>query len=222
MKNRSLWASSLFWGLVLVLTAVVLILDGLGVTLGAGIGLWQVAVGLILVALIVERLIRRKISQIFFPLAFLFLLFEGPLAAALGKGKDLISNWTVLLAALLLTIGCEIILPRWKGQAMLQGTPGNSSLYFDAANLGNARVFNKLGKTNVYFTNPEAYAGDGVVLVEENLGQVIIHLPRQWNVVTTGGENLGRVHIPPQTQLGEKSITLSISRNLGNIEVLFH
>ena len=224
MKNsKAIWTRSIFWGLVLVGVAVVLIMDGLGYTLGAGIGLWQVLGGIILVSLIIERLVKGKVAYIFFPLAFLFILFEAPLANALGKGSDLISNWTVLLAAALLTGGVAILIPHRDKEtgAVTQGHVGNATLYFDAADLSNCRINGKLGRTLVYFTNKEAYDGNGVISVSDNLGQVTLYIPGEWNVVTTGGDNLGRVHVPPQTASGDKTITLSVSDNLGVVDVLF-
>ena len=222
-KGKAIWTRSIFWGLVLVFAAVVLILDGMGVTFGAGIGLWHVLAGGILVALIIERLIRLKIAYIFFPLAFLFLLFEAPLAQALGKGDDLISNWTVLLAALLLTVGAAILAPRRdKSGAVVQGHLGNVTLYFDAADLHDCRIDGKVGRTLVYFTNKAAYDGLGVVTITENVGQITLYVPSEWGVVTTGGDNLGRIHVPPQTVAGDKPLTLSVSDNLGVVDDIFN
>ena len=218
MKN-AIWKKSLFWGLVLILAAVVLILEGSGIVLPGGINLWRILGGVILVAIIIERLIRVRIADVIFPLAFLLLLFEAPLAQALGKGDDLISNWTVLLAALLLTIGANILVSRSGGK--VQGHLGNATLYFDAADLKDRQIRDQLGRTLVYFTNKEAYDDCGVISISNNVGQIVLYVPREWNVVTTGGENLGRVNIPPQTGTGDKSITLSISDNLGVVDVIF-
>lgn len=224
MKNsKAIWTRSIFWGLVLVGVAVVLIMDGVGFTLGAGIGLWHILGGIILVSLIIERLVKGKLAYIFFPLAFLFILFEAPLANALGRGEDLISNWTVLLAAALLTGGMAILIPRRDKEsgAVTRGHMGNTTLYFDAADLSDCRITGKLGRTLVYFTNKEAYNGDGVISVSDNVGQITLYIPDEWNVVTTGGDNLGRIHVPPQTGSSGKTITLSVSDNLGVVDVLF-
>lgn len=224
MKNgKDIWTRSIFWGLMLVGVAVVLILDGVGFTLGAGIGLWHVLGGIILLSLIIERLIKGKIAYVFFPLAFLFLLFEAPLARALGKGEDLISNWTVLLAAALLTGGVAILLPRRDKEtgAVTQGHLGNVTLYFDAADLSDCRISGKVGRTLVYFSNKEAYDGNGVISISDNVGQITLYIPQEWSVVTTGGDNLGRLHVPPQTAAGDKTVTLSVSDNLGVVDVIF-
>ena len=152
---------------------------------------------------------------------FLFLIFEGPLGAALGKGPDLISNWTVLLAAALLTAGTAILLPRREGGGTVQGSVGAATVYFDAAELHNGLITGKMGRTQVYITNRQAYDGNGVITITDNVGQILLYVPKEWNVVTTGGDNLGRVHVPAHNAPGPLSVTLSVSDNLGVVDVIF-
>lgn len=224
-EKKNLWSRSIFWGLVLVAAAVVLILNGAGVNLGTDISWWRILFGVVFAAILVERLIKCKFSQIFFPLAFIYILFEPPLAKAVtgGEKESLISNWIVLLAALLLTIGMGLLLPKRDEEsgAVVKGHVGNSTLYFDGANLGECWIKNKVGRTVVYFTNKEAYAGNGVINVTENVGQITLYIPGEWNVVTTGSDNLGKINIPVNEKAGEKSITLSVSENLGVIDVTY-
>ena len=71
----------LFWGLGCLLAATLIILDVVGVipTLLSAVGevsVFSLILGLLLLAYALARLFKGKISAIFFPLAFIFLLFE--------------------------------------------------------------------------------------------------------------------------------------------------
>ena len=221
-----------FWGIVLVLAAVVLILDGVGVDFGFGITPWKIILGVRIASWLVYEIVRLKFTDIFFPLAFLFIVFKEPLAKAIGyTGDNLISNWIVLLAALLLTIGFKAIFKpkhivsingkEYEVSGDHGGKIGRQTLYFDASNLDGAVVKENLGNVEVFITNREAYEGGGVITVNNNLGKITVHVPENWNVVTQASENLGNVNIPQRDVDGEKTITLVITENLGNISAVY-
>ena len=215
--------NSIFWGIVLVGAAVFLILNGIGVDLGYGISVWRIVLGALCLGWLIERLIARSFSETIFPLAFLFLIFEKPIAHAIGRPDDnLISDWTVILAALLLTIGLKAILPEKSGGRSFDKL-GASTLYFDAADLSNANIYDCMGTVNAYVTNVDAYPGGGTIRIYDNMATVKVHLPRRWAVITNCHDNMGRVSIPDQSpdRVYDKSITLEISDNMGNIEVTF-
>ena len=218
--KKTLFTRSLFWGLVLILTAAVLILDGIGISFGQGITPVRIIFGILLLALTIYEIVRLKFSYIFFPLAFLFLLFEEPLAWALGKDGSLISNRTVLLAALLLTIGAALLSPKQKGIKKIK-VMGNTTLYFDASDMSNCRINDNMGQVYAYVVNKEAYVGGGVITVTDNLGSVVLHIPSEWNVITETSDNLGKISIPPQDGNREKSITLIVTDNVGVVSVVF-
>ena len=233
MKGTNKVFHPIFWGVVLVLTAVVMILDGIGLGFGYGITPWRILIGVLLGTWLLYEMIRLKFTNIFFPLAFLFITFKGPLAIALGReGENIISNWVVLLAALLLTIGFKVIFRR-KRVVTVNGKEytipsnqrfgkiGHQTLYFDATDLSNAVVTENLGYVEVFINNRDAYPGDGMIRVAENLGKISLHIPGDWNVVTQSSENLGFVNIPNREFVGDKTLTLMIMENLGHIDVIF-
>lgn len=219
-------SQNVFWGIVLILTAVVLILDGIGYELGYGIKPWRIILGVVLTAWLISNIVKRHFADIFFPLAFMFIVFEKPIAHAIGRADNdlnLISNWVVLLAALLLTIGFGKIFKK-SSIVSINGEPtkiGSSTLYFDASNLSNASVQDNLGSVQVYITNRDAYVGGGIIKISDNLGKVTVHLPKDWDVVTQVSDNLGKVHVPEKDISGGKSITLYVTDNLGNVSVVF-
>ena len=73
MKNRfSFRKSGVFWGVTLILSAVLIILDSIGIGLGflSGVPVISIVLGIICLAWLIDELIKLKISHIFFPLAF--------------------------------------------------------------------------------------------------------------------------------------------------------
>ncbi len=220
-----------FWGLVLVVAAVVLILDGVGVLdkLGYGISVWRIIAGILLLAWIVTSLIRLHFADVFIPLGLLFLVFEGPLAKAAGRTDGtLIPTWIVIVASILLTVGFNIIFRplrtvsiNGKDYDSTPGKVGNKVLYMDADKLDGTVIRDHLGTVQVYVKDTPAYSGSAVITVTDNVGKVVIHLPEDWDVITQTGDNIGLIDVPSHTGSSGKNITLVVHDNLGNIEVAF-
>ena len=212
-----------FWGFVLVIAAVMLILgatDAIPIKDTSWFAWWRIMLGAIFGGWFIYELVLLKIPNIFFPLAFTFMVFEAPLANALGKGNDLISNWIILLVAFLLTIGFSLLIP--KQNFVKNANFTRSTFYYDAGkDLKEAFIHDNVGNAEVYITNRGSYDGMGVIKVFDNLGKVTIHVPGTWRVDTQAADNIGRVEIPKQDFNCSKSITLVIKDNMGVIRVIF-
>ncbi|MFC6259938.1 LiaF transmembrane domain-containing protein [Levilactobacillus fujinensis] len=97
-----------FLGIFFVLGAGILITSRLGI-LSYHIGFWALLVAMFLVAAFVESLIQVSVTGMIFSLAFLAIIFAKPL------GIVALAPWTILGAALLLSIGLSLIIkPRWR------------------------------------------------------------------------------------------------------------
>lgn len=97
-----------FWGVFLVLAAGILVTSRLGI-FTYHIGFLSLLVAMFLVAALVESLFHLSIGGTIFSLAFLAIIFAKPL------GIVTLAPWTILGAALLLTIGLSLIIrPRWR------------------------------------------------------------------------------------------------------------
>ena len=221
-----------FWGLVLVLAAVVLILDGIGIEFGYGINAWRIILGILLCAWLISVILYRHFPDIFIPLGLLFLVFEAPIAHAIDPTKkELLPAWTVILVIVLLTIGFNIMLkPTYglladkknkSGADSAMDTPQARFLYYNADKLDGAVISDQLGFAHIYIRNKNAYAGNAVISITNNLGKIILHLPTEWDVITQTGSNIGKIEVPPHTGIGEKSVTLVINDNVGNVQVVF-
>lgn len=211
--------TGIFWGLVLIAAAVLLILNGIGVELGYGLSVWRIILGVLCLAWVVDTIAERRFTELPFPLAFLFLVFEPTIAHALGREDNkLIPFWTVLLAALLLTIGLKAIVPEKPGKKHIGKM--NTTVYLDGAELSDASIHDNAGSVTVYVSNPEEYAGGGTIRVHDNLGKVTLHLPSTWNVTVDTYDNLGSVDVP-ENEGGEKTVAICAHDNVGKVSVVF-
>ena len=232
--------NGLFFGIILVCAAVALILDGLGISIsGAQISAWSIVGGVLCLAWLVVEIVELKFSHIFFPLAFIFLLFEGQIATWLGHDDpNLISNWLVLLAALLLTIGVGVLGGNLKKRKKTQiDKDGNtvvintnekknfsqaSVVFVDAADLGEYEVENNCGSIHVYIENADRYGGSGALNVDNNCGSMVVHVPKAWRVVSNVDNNLGSVKIPShETQADAPVLKIMGENNLGSLAIIF-
>lgn len=227
--------NKLAFGLLLIACAVFIILDSVGVSLGflSGIPAITLVIGALLIVWTLTELIKLRISGIFFPLAFLFMLFEKYIAkwAALDN-ENIINNWLVLLAAALLSIGCSLIIPKRKtftyvksssnttGSNSKQNTSSlsSSTIYIDCSTFENESVVNELGACQVFFSNIEQYDGNGVLNVVNELGSMKINVPSTWKIITSISNELGSVNEPSETD-GDKVIRIVGSNELGSMTI---
>ena len=211
----------IFIGIVLIFSAVMIILGQFGANLYYGITWWRVLLGALLIAWLVDSIAEKQFIETVFPLAFLFMVFEPTIAHALGKEDlNLISNWIVFLAAVLLSIGLKALFPgKWKrGSKMIS----SQTVYLDGSDLSNAEITEVMGKVEAYITNKDSYDGNGTVTISENLGEVRFHIPSNWNAVVNVSENLGKVEVPEQEDgQFDKSIIVNVTENLGKVSIIF-
>jgi len=102
MRNRN----GIFWGLFLLLSAAILIGSQLHL-ISYKLGFWTVVVTIFLVAVLIKSLVYLSIPGSVFSLAFIAILYAKPL------GITAITPWTVLGAALLISIGLSLIFRPW-------------------------------------------------------------------------------------------------------------
>lgn len=101
MKQRNY-----FWGFVLVLMAICLIAGQYDVF--DGVSFWMVVLSILGSAVILDGIVHISINEIVIGGVLLFVLWKNQL------GFHELSNWTILLAALLLLIGLNILFHPFK------------------------------------------------------------------------------------------------------------
>ena len=104
-KDRWRRTKKVFWGVLLLLGAVALLVNRMGFL--EGFGFWSILFSAILVGTLVKGLAKRSFGEILFSLAFLVIVNDELLHL------EAITPWPVLGAALLGTIGLNILFPRF-------------------------------------------------------------------------------------------------------------
>ncbi len=228
----------IFWGSILILAAVLLVLDALGVVLPfvssfGEISVLRAILGLLLVAVLLSCLLKGRIASIFFPLAFLFMLFEKNIAYLCAmENTNIINNWLVLLIALLLTVSFIILFPRhrWtfckgsktdKQYKREKHSMGSATVYIDCAGFTKRLIACNLGACTVYFTNVGAYLGEGELIIDNNLGSVVVNVPASWHADVSIDNNLGSVHATKTQNTDSPVLYIKGDNNLGAVNVRY-
>ncbi len=229
-------ANRLVFGLLFIACAVFIILDAVGVSIGflSGIPAWVLILTAVNLVWLIDEIIKLKFTDVFFPIAFIFMLLEKYIAKWCGLGKEnIINNWLVFLCALLLMIGTKCLTPKRKffftkkkehklsGGSIHSNSHGSAStVYVDCASDEECvKVVNELGACNVYFSNVESYAGNKTLEVHNELGSMMIHVPSQWRIVSNITNELGSVSEPEDIGESDKLLRISGSNELGSLRI---
>ncbi|MBO5039864.1 MAG: hypothetical protein J6L23_01835 [Clostridia bacterium] len=220
----------LAFGLLFIACAVLIILDAVGFSLGflSGIPAWVLILTALNLVWLIDLIVKLKISEVFIPIAFIFMLLEKYIAGWCGLGKsNIINNWLVFLCALLLMIGAKLITPKRRfGKRFSKikhnhTSPGTAStVYVDCETEDETvTVKNELGACNVYFSNVESYKGGMVLEVYNELGAMTIHVPKEWNIVTNIKNELGAVSASEEEGTTDKTIFINGKNELGSVRI---
>ena len=227
------------FGLLLIACATLMVLDSFGIGLGflSDVPAFALVIGAILILWLIDRIVRLRISQIFFPLAFLFMLFEKYIAQWISHGSDnIMNNWLVIFVALLLHAGTAMITPKRRNKGLKftyntkaektenenthNASMGSSIIYIDCASFVSENIVNEMGSCQVYFTNIDQYVGGGTVNVTNELGSVKIHVPSGWRIESSISNEMGGCSEPQDKDVGDKSIVINCLNELGAINIV--
>lgn len=191
-------SKKIFWGIFFILAAIYVIVSKLGML--PDIGVFKILLTVCMIALIIEGIRYINFYQILLPLAFIGILYDTEL------GITALTPWTLLAAALFLSIGLSMIFRgrkknygnmNWEGN---HGMAGNETVYcngqeircennFGAAiryinsdNFKSAKIENNFGTLTVYFDNAIVQTGTASVLIENNFGETNLYIPKEWRV----------------------------------------
>lgn len=98
------------WGIIFILVAVLLLVTQMGLIPELKVGFWTIIWTIVSAAILIEGIVKINFWCIFFGLAFMGIVYAEPL------GITAITPWPVLGAALLLSIGCNMIFPQKKNK----------------------------------------------------------------------------------------------------------
>lgn len=230
MKKTS--RSGIFWGVSLIIIALLLIVDAVGTKMGfldiGGLPVLRIIIGGLCVSWAIYAGVHGNLWAIFFPLGLVLLLFEDEIARLFNNpsGTDLYSVWLVLGVALLLSIGTYTLgFHREKEELEKKDKLGKNNLsavvkYIDCTDFGTKDVGNNLGSMAVYFENTEKYEGGGVLCVGNNLGNATVYIPENWCAELKVDHNLGACYNFGKSGGYERSVVIRVKSNLGKFSVV--
>lgn len=204
---------NLFWGIFFILAAVLLILGQFD--LFAGFNLFKILFTILLVCWFVHGLSHRDFGSMLFSIAFLCIMYDDFL------GIENLTPWPVLGAAALGSIGLSMIFKKNDNELIkhngsvyverpnnqagsqkedLHGNNFNINTSFCSAekhihsdDFTKAFVKSSCGKTTVYFDDAIIQQGNAQIVLDVNLGEADLFLPKTWNVINQASATFGSV-----------------------------
>ncbi len=228
-------SKKIIWGLFFIAGAALLVLNQMGLLIG--IGMWSLLFTLVLIPVFIQSLIRLEFFGMFFPLALLAIIYAEPL------GIEKLVPWTVLLAALLLSLGFTILFKKerfwhrdgcrnkndaevasgWLGDIRqtdedniaVEASFGSSTRYIHSTNLQKVSVKCSFGSVKVFFDNASLSPEGAEMYIASSFGGVELYIPRAWRVINNVDTSFSGVD--ERHSFGEPPSSAPVITLLGNI-----
>ncbi|MGN0594632.1 MAG: LiaF transmembrane domain-containing protein [Hominimerdicola sp.] len=208
MKRKN----NLIWGIFFVLSALIVLLGKLG--LFAEVSVLSLVATCLLIPVIILSIKNVYFSGIFFPIAFIAIMFSKPL------GIENITPVPVLVAALFLSIGMYLIFPKksvWgsviynsdsiKGgdvenfnsddingeEISAGGSFTGSTKYVNSQNLKAVNVNCRFSGMKIYFDNAQMAGNFAFVNIDAEFSGIELYVPKSWAVCNDSVCTLGAV-----------------------------
>ena len=212
---------NLIYGLFLILAAILILMINLDLSLGfiANVPVVDILMSLLIMILCVSRIIHKQFWIIPICFSAIFMLFEKEIAEYFGfQDSNIISNWVVLLFALIFAAGIKLITSSIGKENSVKLSA--QTKYINCNNFNKEKIKVFLGSAEVYFENIESYKGNGILDIKCNMGNLEIHIPSSWNLVTDIDTVLGNTEIMPGNSEIGPLLTVKGKCSKGNIDIL--
>lgn len=232
MKNKN-W----FWGFFFLVAGIFVIASQTG-SFGE-IGVLSILAGVLLLSLTIMSIFSRNFFGIFMPLAFLYMIFQGPLSLFQISPKLLI------LAGLLISTGFSILfhsktnhMKHWHGKdehsnqasetiddnnPYTKVTFASSSKYIHGDCLKSGQFISSFGELELFFDQAQLSPEGAKIFLDCSFGAIKIFVPKHWRVQDNMHASFGSVDNKTQTaNLDENSPCLTLTGNVsfGGIEII--
>ncbi len=199
--------SRLSVGLSLILCGIALIIYKLGYFSDTNI--FTILFTIFLVGIIIKSALKANFAGILFPIALICIDYDEQL------GITAITPWTVLIAALLGSIGLSMVFnkhPKWahrksnwdpskfntidtedESHIKLKTSFAGSIKYINTDKFEQADLKCSFGAMKVYFDNAVLHEGKGVVIIESSFSGIELYIPRNWTVEDISTTSLSSV-----------------------------
>ncbi len=189
-----------------------------------GIGIFDLLLTVFFLSILLQGLRNKSFGKIFFSVAFLGIIYDEFL------GITALTPWTILLAALLLTIALNLLFPKHSGIYFSQHTAfgddsnvctgedlafhvtfGNSSKYINSDNFIHADCNCVFGELNVYLDDVVLQNDSANINIDVKFGEINIYVPKKFQVVCNVSKGFGDVVEHGHRPTGESSQTIYLN-----------
>lgn len=228
----------LFWGVVFIAAAVLLIFAKLGYL--GGFNIFTLAATVLLAAIMIKGMVRAGFGTVFFSAAFLAILYAKPLHI------ETLVPWTVLLVALLATMGFHILFHNNRWAKRLQANHefsdmhneiidepdgevihqkivfGGATKYVNSDNLKEIDIDCSFSGLEIFLDKAHVPSGNVNIHMHAAFGGITLYVPKEWRVenhldLVLGGLDFKNRNEPD----GSVTMTLSGDMAFGGVEVTF-
>lgn len=240
-EKRRKGAKSVFWGILLLLGAAALVVSRLGYL--DNIGFWTIIFTVFLIGFLVDGFVKRSFGLILFSVAFLIIVNDKLLQL------EAITPWPVLGAALLGTIGLNLLFPRfrkkgrhinvningvdydgrtpisaekWDGDSVSYENAFGEAVKYLAGEISTVNAENSFGSMQLYFTNAQLRGGSATVHVENSFGSMVLYIPADWKVVLSTENAFGGTKEQGQCNpAGSNVLYVRGEVNFGGLKIIY-
>lgn len=240
MDIRLKSGNDIFWGVIFVLLAVLVIISEMGWI--QGVGFWTIVFSVIFGAALVKGIFKCDFPQILFSLAFLCIVWDDVL------GIEQLTPWPVLLAATLGSVGFSMIFGSTKyeyqekyyeayrsgngaGDTIEQESGENIKCsvsfgsivkYVNSDDLRSVYVSASFGAASIYLDNAHAPSGEVIVKIDSSFSGVQLFVPRDWRVVDKMSSSFAGVKEENRcTGVDAVNVILTGSANFSGVTVTY-
>jgi predicted membrane protein len=227
---------SIFWGLILILAGVFLVISKLGYF--PDINVFSLLLTVFLVVVIVKSLLKTNFAGMLFPIAFICIIYDKQL------GITEITPWTVLIAALLGSIGLSMIFRKnikWvnnkhnsenykfekidiedESHVKFKNSFGASTKYINTDKFEEADFNSSFGAMKVYFDNAIMSNGNATVRINACFSGIELYIPKTWRIDDKTNVFLGAVSEKNRNdQITTNNLTLVGEISFSGVEIIY-
>ncbi|ACO84089.1 LiaF transmembrane domain-containing protein [Clostridium botulinum] len=225
-----------FWGILLILGGAFLIISKLGYF--PDVNAFSLLLTVFLVVVIVKSFLRINFAGILFPIAFICIIYDKQL------GITNITPWTVLIAALLGSIGLSMIFhkrPKWinkkyncedykfekidiedESHVRFKSSFGASIKYINTDNFEKADFDCSFGAMKVYFDNAIMLNSSAIVRINASFSGIELYVPKTWNIDDKTNVFLGAISEKNKNdKTTTNTLTLVGDINFAGVEIIY-
>jgi len=228
----------IFWGILFILAGIFMIIGKLGYF--PNMNVFSLLLTAFLVVVIVKSLPSMNFSGILFPIAFICIIYDKQLSITS------ITPWTILMAALLGSIGLSMIFHKqikWinhnhnhshedykfekidiedESNVRFKNSFGASIKYINTDKFEQANFECSFGAMKVYFDNAVMSNENAIVRINASFSGIELYIPKTWNVNDNTNVFLGSVSEKNRNnQTTTNNLTLVGDVSFSGIEIIY-